>query len=200
MRHHSLWQRSWHSGGRQGIRRATHSRRYLQRIRTPRVDFVYYQAMEAAHHDLLCHANDDIILMYDFGSAVECVFSERKWFQLARQRWNVNIETPLDFSASWKSKLKNNIAQHGELGARTGLGHPVLPRGLRVDLPPYAIGRRLRSAVPIPSQEEKCSGDRRNSGRHGRTPEPQLSPSTIFQVRNLGQPERQGNLDFGGVR
>ena len=108
---------------------------------TPRVDSIYYQAEEAAQHDLLCHVNADIILMNDFSSAVENVLSQRKWFLLTDQRWNVDIETPLDFSAGWEMKLKRHIAQHGELGARTGFDYLVFPRGLMVDLPPFTTGR-----------------------------------------------------------
>ena len=79
--------------------------------------------------------------MNDFSFTVENVFSQRKWFLLTGQRWNVDIKTPLDFSAGWEMKLKRHIAQHGELGARTGLDYLVFPRSLMVDLPPFAIGR-----------------------------------------------------------
>jgi len=65
---------------------------------TPRVDSIYQAAAESAKYDVLCHVNADIILMNDFMSAVEKVTTQHEWFLLMGQRWNLDIDQPLEFS------------------------------------------------------------------------------------------------------
>lgn len=108
---------------------------------TPRVDSVYQKAADAAEHSLLCHVNADIILMNDFMKAVERVSVNRESFLLAGQRWNVDIDAPLDFETDWEQKLRSRVAKHGGLGARTGLDYLVYSKGLLTDIPQFAIGR-----------------------------------------------------------
>lgn len=108
---------------------------------TPRVDSICQEAERAAQHRLLCYVSADIILMSDFLRAVEQVSASRKKFLLIGQRWNVGIDGPLDFETDWEQNLRSYVAQHGSLGARTGMDYLVFPRGFWPDIPPFAVGR-----------------------------------------------------------
>ena len=108
---------------------------------TPRVDSIYQAAAEAGKYDVLCHVNADIILMNDFMSAVEQVTAQYDSFLLMGQRWNVDIDQPLDYSNGWEEKLRSLVAEKGSLGARTGMDYLVFPRRFTQGIPPFVIGR-----------------------------------------------------------
>lgn len=108
---------------------------------TPRVDSIYQSAAESARYDVLCHVNADIILMNDLMAAVEKVTAQHEWFLLTGQRWNLDIDQPLEFSNGWEEELRSLVAKKGKLGARTGMDYLVFPRRFTQDIPPFAIGR-----------------------------------------------------------
>jgi len=108
---------------------------------TPRIDSMYAVASDAAKNEMLCHINADIILMKDFMQAVEHLSAARKEFLLTGQRWNVDIDGPMDFEGDWEQKLRNHVANHGSLGARTGIDYFVFPRDFWGFIPPFTIGR-----------------------------------------------------------
>ena len=108
---------------------------------TPRVDSIYELAAAAAKYEVMCHVNADIILMNDFMSAVQQVTNKHGSFLLMGQRWNVDIEEPLDYPEGWEENLRSLVAEKGSLGARTGMDYLVFPKKFTQDIPPFAIGR-----------------------------------------------------------
>ena len=71
------------------VRRNVHGTKYLADI--------YDQAQELAQHDLLCHANCDILLLEDFRDALQRVASQWDKFLMSGRRWDVDIREPLLF-------------------------------------------------------------------------------------------------------
>jgi hypothetical protein len=110
---------------------------------TPLVNDLFAKGQRLAVHDLLCYVNCDIILMSDFMRAVEQVARLKHRFLMVGQRWNVDLEEPLDFSDGWEGKLRTRLTQNGRLAELTAIDFFVFPRGLWGDIPPFALGRTM---------------------------------------------------------
>jgi len=104
---------------------------------------IYDQAQESARHELLCHANCDILLLDDFRRAVERVARDAAPFLMAGRRWDVDIREPVDFrKPDWQARID-------ELAKRTDHQRPpqwidyfVFRRGLyNQQIPEFVVGR-----------------------------------------------------------
>jgi hypothetical protein len=108
---------------------------------TPLLSDLFEQAQRIAGHDLLCYVNADIVLMSDFPHAVQRVVALKRRFLMVGQRWDVEMQQPLDFGADWESRLRSYVAAEGTVHPPTGVDYFVFPRVMRWELPPFAIGR-----------------------------------------------------------
>jgi hypothetical protein len=90
---------------------------------------------------LLCYANADMILMSDAVKAARKVSEQVKDFLLVGQRWNLNLIEPYDFSGDWESRLRLDVAQHGEFYSPWGIDYFFFPRHLYMEVPNFTIGR-----------------------------------------------------------
>lgn len=107
---------------------------------TPLVSSIFHEATTATQTPLLCYVNADIILLSDFLPAVNRVPFPR--FLMAGRRWDVPLETPIDFEASsWEADTRRWIKLHGRLHAPSGMDYFVFPRGLLERMPDFAVGR-----------------------------------------------------------
>jgi hypothetical protein len=118
-----------------GVRKNRHGTKYLASI--------YDQAQELARHDLLCHANCDIIFLNDFPPAVERVAGLKDSFLMAGRRWDVDIRQPLDFeSVSWQAGVAKLVTQTGKQRPSQWIDYFAFRRGLfRKQIPEFVIGR-----------------------------------------------------------
>lgn len=109
---------------------------------TPLMNDLFEKARRLATHGLLCYVNADIILMSDFTKAVERVARRKRRFLMVGQRWDLDVQEPLDFGASdWEARLRARVASDGKLHTFRGIDYFTFPRGLWGLIPPFAIGR-----------------------------------------------------------
>jgi hypothetical protein len=108
---------------------------------TPLVSDMFSQAHQLARHHLLCYVNADIVLMTDFIESVQRVAALRQPFLMVGQRWNVDLENPINFDLDWQSQLRNYVHTHGQLQKVTGIDYFVFPKDLTINMPSFAIGR-----------------------------------------------------------
>ena len=108
---------------------------------TPLLDSAFQLAEHYAKYPLLCYVNADIILMGDLLEAVKIANEHTGWFLMTAQRWNLDVEEPLNFGPGWEDKLRVAVSNHGRLHHHTGIDFWVYPKGLLNDMPPFAIGR-----------------------------------------------------------
>ena len=113
---------------------------------TPLMDSIFKEGEAAAKYLLYCYLSADIILMSDFMQAAQTVASQRKWFLMSGQRWNLDIHEPLDFEPGWESRLRQDVAQCGRLHHRTGMDYYFYTKGVLDGIPPFAIGRTALDA------------------------------------------------------
>jgi hypothetical protein len=117
------------------VKRNEHGTKYLSPL--------FDDAQDIARFGCLCYVNCDIILLSDFRAAVERVLPFNGSFLMAGQRWDTDINAPLDFSApDWEK-----IVGHKSLEANHQRPSPlsdyfVFSRGLFYkNTPPFVIGR-----------------------------------------------------------
>ena len=112
---------------------------------TPTLRDAFRKAASLAKHDLLCYVNSDIIFMDNFLNAVDVVLKKckSKEFVMVGRRWNLDIDTPIDFSVDWQAHIKNRVLQDVKLLAPAGSDYFVFCPGLIADMPAFAVGRAM---------------------------------------------------------
>lgn len=108
---------------------------------TPLISDVFQKARTTAQNSVLCYANSDIILIKSFTDAVRKVVSEMKQFLIVGQRWDLDVNDPIDFVPGWQQELQNRVTQNGKLHGVWAIDYFVFPRELGADMPSFAIGR-----------------------------------------------------------
>jgi len=114
----------------------------LSEYGTPLLNSIFAQAQAVASHRVLAYVNADIILFGDFTAAVQRIPFHR--FLMVGQRWNMNLEQPLDFShPDWQSQLCECVRSQGTPNERCGIDYFVFTSGLWGEIPPFTIGRTV---------------------------------------------------------
>jgi hypothetical protein len=107
---------------------------------TPLLSSAFNVVRKKAGNTLLCYVNADIILLNDVISAVKTVPFKR--FLLVGQRWNLNINDPIDFDCpSWEKDLREKLVNEAELQAPFGSDYFIFPNDIDWNFPEFAVGR-----------------------------------------------------------
>jgi hypothetical protein len=115
----------------------------------PLIGDLFAQAQQTATTPFLCYANADIIFMDDLLAAVRtaAICSER--FLLIGQRYDVDLQEPLDFSPGWAARLRRMVIDGG-FTLNTGMDYFGFPRGLWTTIPDdLVVGRAGWDSWPI---------------------------------------------------
>jgi hypothetical protein len=117
------------------VDRNRHGTKYLASI--------YDKVQEAARHDILCHANCDILLMSDFLSAARSVVESMNRFLMAGRRWDVDKKSLLNFDEpDWEDKLRQLARTTDQHRPAQWIDYFLFPKGLYYKkIPPFVIGR-----------------------------------------------------------
>jgi hypothetical protein len=108
---------------------------------TPYVSSCFSVAMAASETELMAYVNADIILMSDFGRAVERASQVKRPFLLAGRRTDLDLARPLTFSDGWERDLRDQSYREGKLGIAGAIDYFVFRKDLWPRIPPFAIGR-----------------------------------------------------------
>ena len=108
---------------------------------TPLVSSIFNQAYRASETTILAYVNADIILLPDFLSSAKSVSTQEKLYLIVGQRWDLEVNTNLDFSRGWEECLQSDLRTNGALHLPAGSDYFVYPRSIFRDLPDFAIGR-----------------------------------------------------------
>jgi len=129
---------------------------------TKYVRSIFGRAQEMARHGVVAYVNGDIVLTEDFARAVTRVMQmsgepkagglktrpyrneergENKFLMVGR-RWDTDITTPIDFSASdWAERARAQALEQNHQQSQDWIDYFVFPRGLYREIPPLVIGR-----------------------------------------------------------
>lgn len=108
---------------------------------TPLVSSMLQLARERSTSPNLCIINSDMILMSDFMDAARRVAELKRQFVLLSRRWDLDVDTPIQFSSGWEDKLRWAVREQGVLHRPAGSDFFLFPRACYDDLPGFAIGR-----------------------------------------------------------
>jgi hypothetical protein len=108
---------------------------------TPLISSIFGRAEREGRHRLLAFVNADIVLLDDLSSTVQRVASEFDRFLIVGQRWDLEVDEELRFEPGWEKRMREDLAERGELHPPAGSDYFVFPRGLFRHIPPFALGR-----------------------------------------------------------
>jgi hypothetical protein len=107
----------------------------------PYIGDMFRLARQTSDPPLLMVINADIILFPDMLRAARSAFQQFDEFVLAGQRWDLDVNEPLDFSAGWEERLRAEIAARGTLHGPKGSDYFLFSRQVYQDVPNFTIGR-----------------------------------------------------------
>ena len=107
----------------------------------PLVNAVMEIGHQYSNSPILCYANGDMILMSDLLRAARNASEQAGDFLMVGQRWNLDLNEPLDFSGDWESRLRLEVAERGQCFTPWGIDYFVFPRHLYTSTPDFTIGR-----------------------------------------------------------
>ncbi|RJP53244.1 MAG: hypothetical protein C4583_05030 [Anaerolineaceae bacterium] len=111
---------------------------------TPLISSMFQLARDASqrsHSELLCIINADMILMPDFVEAAKQVAKLKDDFVLLSQRWDYDIDQPLDFTEGWQGRLQSTAHGQNNLHRPAGSDFFLFPKSCYTDVPDFTIGR-----------------------------------------------------------
>jgi hypothetical protein len=108
---------------------------------TPLVSSMFELVRKNSESPALCIINTDMILLPDFVVAAQQIMTLREKFVLLGRRWDLDIQTPLDFSGDWPDRLAAMIQHRGKLHRPAGSDYFLFPTSCYADVPDFAIGR-----------------------------------------------------------
>lgn len=108
---------------------------------TPLLDDLFRRAELDAGSNWMCYVNADILLLSDFGHAVEHVAKSFEKFLCVSKRINLDVPEAPNSSADWEASLKERCRESGKSGDHTAIDVFVFPKGAYPHVPDFAIGR-----------------------------------------------------------
>jgi len=108
---------------------------------TPLVNSIFQLARQYSTSPLLAFVNADILLTPQFVNVATQVYCQIKKFLIVGQRYDLNLQQPLDFSPGWDFYLLSDVQIRGRLHPPAGSDYFIFPRTCFTDLPKFAIGR-----------------------------------------------------------
>ncbi len=108
---------------------------------TPLISSIFNLGRNLNESPLLAYINADIIIFSDFVEVAQLVSNEYEKFLMVGQRWDMNIQNPIEFSKGWDRTLKNACQSSGKLHPRGGSDYFIYPRACFLELPDFAVGR-----------------------------------------------------------
>lgn len=107
----------------------------------PLISSMFQLARENSNSELLCIINADMILMPDFVEAAHRSRVLRDKFVLLSQRWDLDVNHPIEFSEGWGDRLRSTVRGQGVLHRPAGSDFFLFPKSCYQDIPNFAIGR-----------------------------------------------------------
>jgi hypothetical protein len=108
---------------------------------TPLVSSIFAMARQISTSPLLAYVNADILLTPQFVNIASQLYCQLKEFLIVGQRYDLNLQQPLDFSLGWDSRLLADVQIRGRLHPPAGSDYFIFPRTCFTDLPNFTIGR-----------------------------------------------------------
>ncbi|MBN1230605.1 MAG: hypothetical protein JXA19_01940 [Anaerolineales bacterium] len=113
----------------------------VSELGTPLISSIFQLARENSTSPLMMYVNADILLFPGIIDTARRLQEQAGEFLLVGQRWDLSIETSIDFSEGWPDRLNDDLQQRGQLHVPAGSDYFLFPRTLFTDVPDFAVGR-----------------------------------------------------------
>ena len=110
-------------------------------IGTPLISSIFSIGRQLNSSPLLAYINADILLFPNFVEVARKILDIQSKFLIVGQRWDMDIQEPLDFSEGWQQKLAERCDSVGRLHTRGGSDYFIYPRECFTTLPDFTVGR-----------------------------------------------------------
>jgi len=108
---------------------------------TPLISSIFDIGRNINSSSLLAYINADIIIFSNFLETSNYVAKKYKKFLIVGQRWDLDINSKLNFQIGWEEHLKQELKVRGKLHPRGGSDYFIYPRVCFEQLPDFAVGR-----------------------------------------------------------
>lgn len=95
----------------------------------PLISSMFAAARQASESPLLAYINTDILALPDFVDTAREVITLAEKFLLVGQRWDLDVDAPLDFADGWDIRLREAAAANGRLHPPGGSDYFIFPPG-----------------------------------------------------------------------
>lgn len=114
----------------------------LNKYGTPLLDDTFEKIKRKAKFEIIAQINIDILLFPDFIEAVFKLKNKLNNFYMVGQRWDLDIDSPINFNdKKWQKKLHNKIYKFGSYHPAAGSDYWVFSNGIDFKVPPFIVGR-----------------------------------------------------------
>ena len=110
-------------------------------VGTPLVSSIFELARAESTSSLLVYVNADILLLPDIVDGAHKVADLAQDFLVVGQRWDLDMQTELEFTPGWEKHLRDDVLSRGRLHLPAGSDYFIFPRNLFTGMPDFAIGR-----------------------------------------------------------
>ena len=108
---------------------------------TPLISSIFEIGRQQNKSPYLAYVNADILLMPDLLHALKRVIQQMDRFLVIGQRWDLQVEMPLQFSVKDMPEFTDWVHRDGNLHPRTGSDYFIFPRACFTRVPDFAVGR-----------------------------------------------------------
>jgi len=108
---------------------------------TPLTSSMFQLARDNSVSPFLCVINADMLLMSDFVDGAKRAAQLKDKFVLLSRRWDVKVNSPIEFTKGWEDRLRATVLLEGTLHKPAGSDYFVFPRPCFTSMPDFAIGR-----------------------------------------------------------
>ena len=120
--------------------------RYVREVKrnshgTPLLSDIFRIARENSDSPLLAYVNADILLKQDFLQTCREMHEKEKQFLLVGRRFDLDVETEMEFGPDWEEKLDAEVAARGNWHSFNGSDYFIFTRDIYTEIPDFAIGR-----------------------------------------------------------
>lgn len=108
----------------------------------PILSHVFKRAHRLASHEVMAFVNTDIILFQDFVTAINVIRKKFPIFLMVGRRCVLDISVPIEFSAGWDIRLRQEVDQCGYRDGPSAIDYLVFsPSELpKLDMPQFIVG------------------------------------------------------------
>ncbi len=107
----------------------------------PLISSIFSRARDVNNSPFLVYANADILFLPALVDSVRAIAEEKPRFLGVGQRYDLDVNAPMDFAGDWADELRERALTEGELHAQTGSDYFIFPRTCFQEIPDFMVGR-----------------------------------------------------------